>query len=79
VVRAGWTDVGYGLMVVIDHNNGMQTLYAHLNEIFVEAGTAVTQGQTIGTVGATGRATGPHLHLEVIVDNVRRNPLDYLP
>ncbi|MGQ9517556.1 MAG: LysM peptidoglycan-binding domain-containing protein [Anaerolineae bacterium] len=79
VVRAGWTDVGYGLMVVIDHNNGMQTLYAHLNEIFVEAGTPVTQGQTIGTVGATGRATGPHLHLEVIVDNVRRNPLDYLP
>ncbi len=79
VVRAGWTDVGYGLMVVIEHNNGMQTLYAHLNEIFVEAGTAVTQGQTIGTVGATGRATGPHLHLEVIVNNVRRNPLDYLP
>lgn len=79
VVRAGWTDVGYGLMIVIDHNNGMRTLYAHLNEIFVEAGTPITQGQTIGTVGATGRATGPHLHLEVIVDNVRRNPLDYLP
>lgn len=56
---------GYGQYIVIRHQNGTQTLYAHLSENFVFAGQAVVQGQVIGAVGSTGRSTGPHLHFEV--------------
>lgn len=79
VIRAGWDGSGYGLMVVIEHSNGMQTLYAHLNDVLVEVGASVAQGDTIGTVGTTGRATGSHLHFGVIVNQVCRDPLGYLP
>ena len=79
VIRAGWSNSGYGFMVVIDHGNGMKTLYAHLNDFRVEAGEAVTKEQGIGTMGVSGNASGPHLHFEVIVDSVRHNPFDYLP
>ena len=56
---------GYGNYVVIQHSNGTQTLYAHMTKTLVSAGDSVSQGETIGLVGATGEATGPHLHFEV--------------
>lgn len=60
---SGWNG-GYGAYVVIAHDNGTQTLYAHLSEVYVSGGT-VSQGETIGAVGNTGKSTGPHLHFEV--------------
>jgi murein DD-endopeptidase MepM/ murein hydrolase activator NlpD len=65
VVYAGWNDYGYGLMVVIDHGDGWQTLYAHMNDVDVACGQAVFQGNVIGGVGSTGNSTGPHLHFEM--------------
>jgi murein DD-endopeptidase MepM/ murein hydrolase activator NlpD len=74
-----FTVVGYGLAVVIDHGNGLKTLYAHMSEIYVEAGQSVAQGQSIGRMGCTGWCTGTHLHFEVIQNGVKQNPLVYLP
>ena len=70
---------GYGNMIVLDHGNGYQTRYAHLSAFYVEAGQSISRGETIGACGSTGRSTGPHLHFEVIVNGVRRNPVSYLP
>lgn len=61
---SGWNG-GYGNYVVIQHNNGTQTLYSHFEKNLVVSGQYVTQGQTIGLMGATGKATGSHLHFEV--------------
>lgn len=61
---SGWNG-GYGHYIVIKHNNGTQTLYAHLGANFVAEGAEVSQGQRIGTIGATGKSFGPHLHFEV--------------
>ena len=52
-------------MIIISHDKGVQTVYAHLNTIYITQGQTVTQGQTIGEVGNTGKSTGPHLHFEV--------------
>jgi murein DD-endopeptidase MepM/ murein hydrolase activator NlpD len=79
VVAAGWDDSGYGRTVVIDHGNGFQTRYAHLQVYYVEVGDSVAKGQQIGEVGSTGNSTGPHLHFEVIQNGVLRNPFGYLP
>lgn len=70
---------GYGKMIMIDHGNGYQTLYAHLSKISVEPGQSVARGEIIGSSGSTGNSTGPHLHFEVIKNGVRTNPLGYLP
>jgi LysM repeat protein len=79
VVYAGWNDYGYGEMIVIDHGSGWQTLYAHLNLINVVCGQEVTQGDTIGLMGSTGKSTGPHLHFEMRSDDYGRvNPWDFL-
>lgn len=78
VTRAGWNEQGYGLFVIIDHNIGYVTLYAHLSEIWVKAGDIVTQGQFLGAVGSTGNSTGPHLHLEIRDFGKRVDPLDFL-
>ena len=68
----------YGNMVEIDHGLGLRSRYAHLNTILVEEGDEVLTGQEIGLLGNTGRSTGPHLHYEVWVDGVPRNPNDFL-
>ncbi|MFA6272397.1 MAG: peptidoglycan DD-metalloendopeptidase family protein [Patescibacteria group bacterium] len=77
VIYAGWSG-GYGLMVKIDHGNGMQTLYGHFSKIAVSVGDNVTRGQTLGMMGCTGWCTGNHLHFEVIVNGKKQNPLSYL-
>ncbi|MCL4299643.1 MAG: M23 family metallopeptidase [Anaerolineae bacterium] len=79
VIVAGWSNVGYGYHIVIDHGNGYQTLYAHLNSIYVNVGDNVAQGQQIGEMGNTGNATGPHLHFEIRQNTVVRNPIGILP
>ena len=65
ISRTGGYNGGYGTYVVISHSNGTQTLYAHMNANRVSVGQTVSQGQVIGTVGMTGRTTGPHVHFEV--------------
>lgn len=80
VVYSGWNNYGYGYVVVIDHGNGWQTLYAHLDTINVGCGQSVSQGLTIGTMGTTGNSSGPHLHFEMRSDVWGRvNPISYLP
>ncbi len=76
LVQFGRTDYGY--QTIIDHENGYRTRYGHQSQIFVKPGDRVTRGQTIGTVGSTGRSTGPHLHFEVYVNGRRTNPLPYI-
>ncbi len=68
---------GYGYTTRIIHPNGVETVYAHQSRIAVGVtpGAAVVQGQTIGLVGATGNATGPHLHYEILVDGEPVDPL----
>ncbi len=73
VVFAGYDD-GYGLTIVLDHGNGVQTRYAHLSVAAVANRTSVLPGALIGRVGATGRATGPHLHFEVTVRGAATDP-----
>lgn len=75
---SGWKTNGGGLVVGIDHGNGIVTVYNHLGSAAVKVGDTVTQGQTIARVGCTGDCTGPHVHFEVIVDGVIVNPLRYL-
>jgi len=71
---AGWQN-GYGNVVKLMHGNGRETTYAHLSRIDVRRGQRVEQGQRVGTVGATGWATGPHLHFEFRVNGVHHDPL----
>ena len=79
MVYAGWNTWGYGYLVVIDHGNDWQTVYAHLDEVDVFCGAIVNRGETIGLGGTTGNSTGPHLHFEMIFSGVRVNPHQYLP
>jgi murein DD-endopeptidase MepM/ murein hydrolase activator NlpD len=73
VTHAGWKG-GYGKLVEIEHVNGYRTRYAHLSRISVKEGSSVNQDQAVGSVGATGRATGPHLHYELIKNGVHMDP-----
>jgi murein DD-endopeptidase MepM/ murein hydrolase activator NlpD len=75
VVESAGNLGGYGKAVVVKHNNGHSTVYAHLSQMSVRRGQSVTQGQTIGKVGATGLATGPHLHFEFRVNGKHQDPL----
>lgn len=79
VIVAGWPDgYGYGNRVIIDHNNGYRTLYAHLSRIYVVPGQTVGRGSAVGKMGSTGRSTGTHLHFEVIKEGTYLNPLSVL-
>ena len=65
VIKSGYSTIGYGGRIVIDHNNDYLTLYGHLAQAMVEEGEVVKKGQVIGLVGSTGYSSGPHLHLEL--------------
>ncbi len=77
VERAGWS-TGYGYNVVINHGNGLVTLYGHASKLLVKDGDTVSRGETIALIGNTGWSTGPHLHFEVRVNDSRKNPLNYI-
>ncbi len=78
VIEAAWNPYGYGISVLIDHGNGMQTRYGHFDGLAVSRGQYVRRGQVIGYEGNTGNSSGPHLHFEVHVNGVIVNPLNYL-
>lgn len=80
IVYAGWNNWGYGYMVMIDHGNGWQSLYAHMSAINVVCGQSVGQGEVIGAIGSTGNSSGPHLHFELMHSQYGKvNPWDFLP
>lgn len=75
VVSFAGVQNGYGNTVVVDHQNGRQTRYAHLSQELVQAGDAVTEGQVLGKSGNSGRSTGPHLHFELLVNGQPVDPV----
>lgn len=77
VVESGYSFYGYGNRVIIDHGYGYKTVYAHLEDIFVDEGQRVQRGDVIGSLGNTGRSTGAHLHYEVRLNNKPRDPINY--
>lgn len=79
VVYAGWNNWGFGLMVVINHGNGWQTLYAHLGSVLVQCGQIVHQGDLLGSIGASGNVLRPQLHFEMMFNGQHVNPWSYLP
>jgi len=79
IVYAGWNNYGYGNMVMIDHGNGFQSLYAHLSAFNVGCGQSVGQGDVIGAIGSTGNSSGSHLHFEILSGSGKLNPWDVLP
>jgi len=78
VVHTETQSGNYGKFVIVRHDGGFQTLYAHLNDITVRKGQYVAQGQTVGTMGNTGRSTGPHLHFSIIRNGSFVDPLQFL-
>ncbi|HEY5501313.1 MAG TPA: M23 family metallopeptidase, partial [Candidatus Humimicrobiaceae bacterium] len=77
VLQASY-DGGYGNCILIYHGGSFATFYGHMSGFAVSAGQMVKRGQVIGYVGATGLATGPHLHFEVRINGIAQNPLGYL-
>lgn len=77
IVQGGW-NAGYGISVMIDHENGMHTLYGHMSRVELRVGQEVKRGQIIGLSGSTGHSTGPHVHYEVHVNGAPVNPYRYL-
>lgn len=71
-------DGAYGLSLLIDHGNGLVTRYGHTSQILVNPGDVVRRGQQVALVGSTGRSTGPHLHFEVLLDDVPQDPAKFL-
>jgi len=78
VVRTAEMHPEYGLMLEIDHGNGLTTRYGHTSKILVKVGDLVKRGQVVANVGTTGRSTGPHLHFEVLVDGIPQDPQRFL-
>ena len=78
VVELAYFSESYGYNILINHNNGFKTRYAHLSEVKVTKGEKVEQSQVIALSGSTGFSTGPHLHFEVVKDGKRVNPIEYV-
>jgi murein DD-endopeptidase MepM/ murein hydrolase activator NlpD len=79
VIQAGWSNTGYGYLVVIDHGNGYRTYYAHNSSILVSVGDHVYQGQQISCMGSTGISSGNHCHFGILRNNTFVDPMNYLP
>ena len=77
VVYSGWIS-GYGNTIILDHGNGVQTLYGHNSELLVDVGETVYRGQTIAYVGSTGMSTGPHIHWEIRINGQHIDPMPYV-
>ncbi len=77
IAATGWNG-GYGNTILINHGDGKKTRYGHLSVLYVKVGDSVEKGENIGTMGSTGRSTGPHLHFEVVINGTRYNPLNYI-
>ena len=77
IIHAGWMG-GYGQVLVVDHGNGISTLYAHQSSFLVSNGQTVNRGDAIGKVGTTGWSTGPHLHFEVRINGSYTDPMPYI-
>ncbi|HER08907.1 MAG TPA: M23 family peptidase [Bacteroides sp.] len=77
VIAAGYSRYGYGKEVLVDHGYGYRTRYAHLQEILVRPGQQLKRGEVVGTMGSTGRSTGPHLHYEVHKNGHTVNPMNF--
>jgi murein DD-endopeptidase MepM/ murein hydrolase activator NlpD len=77
VIFAGWSS-GYGRLIKIQHENGIETRFGHLNAIRVEVGQRVSRGDRIGDMGNSGRSTGPHLHYEIRVNGEPLDPMIYI-
>jgi len=73
----GWHDI-YGNVIIVDHDNGLQSLYGHLSGLSVKVGWTVVAGTEIGSCGNTGRSSGPHLHFEIRKNGTCVNPMSYL-
>ncbi len=78
VTFAGWNIYGFGNLIVVNHGNGYETFYAHLNGINVVPGQVVYQGNVIGSTGNTGNSSGPHIHFEVRINGAQDNPCWYV-
>lgn len=78
VVVTAQRHAGYGNMVEVDHGNGLVTRYAHASSITAKKGDLVKRGQEVAKVGSTGRSTGPHLHFEVLLNGVQKDPMPFL-
>ncbi len=78
VILSKYSNNGYGYYIILDHGNGMKTLYAHNSKLLVQVGDIVQQGQAIAYSGNTGTSTGPHCHFEVLIDNENVNPANYV-
>ena len=78
VVFSGWDNYGLGYAVKISHGNGVETVYGHCSQLYVQTGETVSAGQAIAAMGSTGNSTGSHLHLEIRVNGERHNPQTYL-
>jgi len=77
VISAGWMG-SYGYAVIIDHGNGVSTLYGHNSRVLVRSGQHVSKGQAIARAGSTGNSTGPHCHFEVRINGSAVNPARYV-
>ena len=78
VVYAGKNSYGYGNMVILNHGHGIKTKLAHLSRISVSVGWKVRRGQPVGHLGSSGRSTGPHLHYEILTNEIPTNPIQFL-
>ena len=78
VIFSDYNNGGYGNLVIVQHENDMQTYYAHLNEIYVSKGQYIGTEEVLGTVGTTGYSTGPHLHFELRVGGNPVDPTQYI-